>query len=446
MAEQHRQKLDLQLQSFALAGIDAWTPGEGDLALGLSAVRDTAARHGVPVVAANLRCDGAAPFPAARVAERGGLRVGFIGLIDPDLLGPQGVGGCVAEPVLPALEQALAALGPVDGLVVLSHQDGGDDAALAPSLPQGALVVNGHGGLSHDAALAIGPGVVQLAAGSRGKALGLAEISFASGGVGYQGQASEGDAKRLKRFEDRLATAREELAAGISDPTNLARAERQVAFYEREIAELQARLAAAATAGGPPRHEVGVQLVNLGADLPEHPETLARVEATKAALGKGLEGAPGELPASKIAYAGSPSCQSCHPAEHAQWSATAHATAWKSLVDDGRHLDLACWSCHATGAFDPAGPQHPMQVGPPLQGVGCEACHGAGKEHVAAPTAANILRDPPLLTCTTCHDGVNDEGRFDWEKYRPMIAHTAAAVSAPAVSAPAVSAPAVSAP
>lgn len=412
-------------------GIDAWTPGEGDLALGLAAVRDTAARHGVPVVAANLRCQGQAPFPAGRVAERGGVRVGFVGLIDPELLGKDGVGGCVAEPALPALEQAVAALGPVDALVVLSHQEGSADAELAPALPQGALVVNGHGGLSHDAALGVGPGLVQLAAGSRGKALGLAEITFAAGGQGFQGQASEGDQKRLVRFEERLAKAKQDLAAGAMDPTAQARAERQIAFYEREITTLQARVQAAAAAAGAARHEVAVRLVDLGKELPEHPGTLALVEATKARLGKEPGGASSGADPGRIAYAGSPSCQACHPAETVQWQATAHATAWKSLVDDGRHLDQACWRCHATGAFDEAGPQHPMQVGPPLQGVGCESCHGPGKDHVAAPTTANILRDPPELLCTTCHDGVQDEGRFDWARYRPMVAHTAASPASP---------------
>lgn len=389
-------------------------------------MRDTATRHGVPVLSANLRCDGQAPFPAARVAERGGVRLGIVGLIEPQLLG-SGVGSCTAEPVQPALRTALAEMGPVDAIVVLSHLDGDDDGSLTAALPTGALVVNGHARLSHSDAVSLGRGSVQLAGGSRGKALGLAEVSFVEGADGFTGQQALGLERRLERYQGRLDQARAGLEAAGEDSKARGRAERQIEFYERELAEMQTQLDAARADAEQVRNGVSVTLVQLGADHADHPATQALVDQAKAGLTQVELADPTALtrPKGELAYTGSRACRSCHEEQHAQWSSTPHAKAWASLVAENRHLDQACWRCHATGAFDSAGPQHPLQVAPPLQGVGCESCHGAGVDHIADPVASTVLLDPPEVTCTQCHDGEQDEGRFDWDVYRAKVLHTA---------------------
>lgn len=424
--DQQREKLDLQLHAFSLAGIDAWTPGEGDLALGLDAVRDTAARYQVPVVASNLVCGGQAPFPAGRVVEHGGVKVGVVAVIDPALLATSSAAECSASEPVAALEMALAALGPVDAVVVLSHMGGQADGTLLPALPHGALVVNGHAGLTQTGAVALGAGTVQLAAGSRGKSLGLAEIAFTAGAEGFRGEAASGVQGRLERYRDRLDKARQDLLASPDGPAHT-RAQRQVDFYERETAKLDAQLKAAAASADAPRNPVQVRMVELGTDIQDDAPTLALVEQAKAGMNKLATERGGRVAVlpGRVQYLGSSTCKRCHEAEYAQWKDTPHARAWAELLTDNRQLDDACWRCHVTGAFDSRGPQHPLQVGASLQGVGCESCHGPGKDHVAHPTAENIDTESPptAATCTQCHDGVQDEGRFAVDQYWPRIIH-----------------------
>ena len=127
-------------------------------------------------------------------------------------------------------------------------------------------------------------------------------------------------------------------------------------------------------------------------------------------------------------YVGSKACSACHASQATQWQGTAHARAWASLVGKKRQLDQACFACHATGAVpwsgEVLGPHAPGEVGS-LSNVGCESCHGPGKEHVVNP--ATPMATPTAATCTGCHDATQDDGRFDFLAYLPRISHAAAA-------------------
>lgn len=126
-------------------------------------------------------------------------------------------------------------------------------------------------------------------------------------------------------------------------------------------------------------------------------------------------------------FVGSDACGACHPDEFAQWRATAHARADRSL--GARAGDRRCQGCHTTGTA-PAGR-------PAFAGVGCEACHGAGGGYAAD----DIMRDRPLAralglrdlstpqaraaVCAACHrDGLRI-ARFDPDAAWQRIAHGA---------------------
>jgi len=73
-------------------------------------------------------------------------------------------------------------------------------------------------------------------------------------------------------------------------------------------------------------------------------------------------------------------------------------------------IDQSCGQCHATGwqALADNGGQHQDGLSGMLgtwqePGVGCEACHGPGSEHVAAPASYNILVDRTAAACGVCH-------------------------------------------
>ena len=113
----------------------------------------------------------------------------------------------------------------------------------------------------------------------------------------------------------------------------------------------------------------------------------------------------------------------CHVSQSQQWQTTPHASAWASLMGEGKADDESCFSCHVTGGHHPAGPQSVAEVGP-LKDVGCESCHGPGRAHVASPSSETITSDPPQAVCVQCHDGEQDQGDFDWATYRPQVVHS----------------------
>ena len=120
-------------------------------------------------------------------------------------------------------------------------------------------------------------------------------------------------------------------------------------------------------------------------------------------------------------HVGSDACQSCHPAEHARWSAGPHAAAFATLEKAGREADSKCVSCHTTGFGRTGGFPAGGKAGehPDLARVGCESCHGPGGDHVkeGARRAGTIvsLGDKCdscviLQICGACHDDQNDPG------------------------------------
>lgn len=108
---------------------------------------------------------------------------------------------------------------------------------------------------------------------------------------------------------------------------------------------------------------------------------------------------------------GAESCKGCHKAVYKSWKKSPHAAAMKSLGEgDGAKPD--CARCHATATAMGALREAPLTL-PELrtdEGVGCEACHGSGEAHVAAPSKDNIIglgeSCPECVIesiCTSCH-------------------------------------------
>ncbi len=112
---------------------------------------------------------------------------------------------------------------------------------------------------------------------------------------------------------------------------------------------------------------------------------------------------------------GQDACRSCHPAQAASWARSRHAAARKTLKARGSAEDPACVRCHGVAKVDA-----PKAAGDwYADGVGCEACHGPGEQHVAAKGGTeNIVglgaSCPECVIeaiCTTCHTPEQDP---DW--------------------------------
>jgi len=120
-------------------------------------------------------------------------------------------------------------------------------------------------------------------------------------------------------------------------------------------------------------------------------------------------------------YVGAARCKSCHAAEHIQWKDTNHASAFKTLLDAHRNYQPRCVVCHVVGYGTP----HGYKLGAAdlgLVGVQCEACHGPGAAHVAAPTKSNISRAVPAEVCLECHRPDHSD-HFVYADRLPRVVH-----------------------
>lgn len=394
-------------------------PASGDLALGLGFVKELAERHKLPYVTANLDCGGSSPFPAGLVIERGGQKVGVIGVVG----NAAQVEGCLITQPQAAVQQALTTLGPVDVVVVLSSQRTTEDEELAREITAIDFVVNGADRKDFASPRPLPNNGLLLAAGSRGKKVGVLSFSHVQGGQGWR---DSGTAAELAKRRDQLQKQLEEFKARAGRETDAAskeRLEKRVAFLQPELEKIEAELAAAST-GNSTRNLANNELVELGADVADHPATQALVVAAKQDITTMAAAVSADVAGAYTGpFVGSSACQACHTAETAQWASTQHATAYASLQKDNRHMEQDCYTCHVTGAFHVEGPKTPVHAAT-FANVGCESCHGPGRDHVADPTAAMVAK-PETTVCTTCHDGLKDEGRFNLESYYPKVVHTA---------------------
>lgn len=127
-------------------------------------------------------------------------------------------------------------------------------------------------------------------------------------------------------------------------------------------------------------------------------------------------------------FIGVKKCSFCHKKDGTfpSWEKTAHATAFDNLKTDAEKSNEVCLSCHATGmtAKDEL-----------LEGVQCEACHGAGGDYWKKSimedrelAIKNGLIIPTAETCQKCHTGEVPEGHkelpaFDYEKMKATGVH-----------------------
>jgi hypothetical protein len=144
---------------------------------------------------------------------------------------------------------------------------------------------------------------------------------------------------------------------------------------------------------------------------------VALVALALASCSRAERSAPAPAPAAPVTPAAAASddpatCAGCHPAEHAEWRGSRHASAWVDPVfqaEFARGRPAWCVGCHAPLAADPlAVDDRDPRVS---QGVGCAGCHVRDGRMVslrAAPGSPHATEiDPAFATtalCARCHE------------------------------------------
>ena len=189
-AETERQA-NLLAAGISSGGIDAFTPGEGDLAIGVPLLKKVTAAFKIPVVSANLYGrDGQRLFAADRLIDAGGTRIGIFGVTAPPTAADanrwRAYGIVVRDPADAARESAegLRARG-AQIVVALVHAGlPAENRRLVGALTGVDWAVLGHSALNLESPEPSG-GARLLEAQSEGKNLGRLDLHVVGGALTF---------------------------------------------------------------------------------------------------------------------------------------------------------------------------------------------------------------------------------------------------------------------
>jgi 2',3'-cyclic-nucleotide 2'-phosphodiesterase (5'-nucleotidase family) len=250
-------------------GLDAFTPGERDLALGVAPLKR------LPVLSSNLTDRRGAPlFAGPRIFHLGGVAVGVFGVTSPPAPADAArwqAAGIEAAPAEPAARDAIASLRQRGAQVVVGLFHVGPPAAarrLVAGLEGLDWAVLGHSALNLETPEKAGRARL-LEAFAEGKNLGRLDLHVVGGSLAFA------DASQRAELEAILADHRRQLAdydrsLGGMDPAALEE------YYRQRRLQLQAAIAREATAlARLPRAVTGSWFENhilpLDASLPDEP-------------------------------------------------------------------------------------------------------------------------------------------------------------------------------
>lgn len=120
------------------------------------------------------------------------------------------------------------------------------------------------------------------------------------------------------------------------------------------------------------------------------------------------------------AYVGNKACAKCHKKAYQIYMKSRHAHALETLEDIGSDVDPECLVCHTVGYRHTHGFISRKKT-PEMTGVGCECCHGPGKEH--SKEGDEDLIDPGSEeNCLTCHNELRSP-HYDFKTFYKKIEH-----------------------
>ncbi|MDX1660916.1 MAG: hypothetical protein R3326_03915 [Gemmatimonadota bacterium] len=178
----------VMMDAMELMEYDAMTLGEWDLNQGTAYVRDIV---GGEVAWVHTNYDVVGLEEAGHetlILEKGGRRIGLIGLLNPTITLNPAVRDSVVveEDIVGSARRGVAALREkgADAVIVLSHLSYRADRALAQEVEGIDLIVSGHGGKSLTEAEQVIPGTWIVAPGDLGRFLGRATVALEARGEG----------------------------------------------------------------------------------------------------------------------------------------------------------------------------------------------------------------------------------------------------------------------
>lgn len=271
----------------------------------------------------------------------------------------------------------------------------------------------------------------------QGKHQGLLKITFGSARI--WGQNSH---KKLSELQNSLGSVDWQLRRLLKKSTSsgnsrkyqatIARLEKEKQSLNVDISNMQQQVAEETKSGMkqdlfsyrfislkknmPNDQATEVKIKQLNQDIRELHTKLKRVKKNSASR-SGAQAYPSLI--------GHNACGKCHEVQRDFWESTRHAKAYDTLLAMEKNLDTDCLPCHLTmviqnGEFETLSPASILSYPERLQSVGCETCHGNGKEHQTNPEQFKLVRTPTADICLTCHTDEHDDNFVYEEKLKKI--------------------------
>jgi 2',3'-cyclic-nucleotide 2'-phosphodiesterase (5'-nucleotidase family) len=364
--EADRAQSDFLCEHTAKLGYKLFGLGEWDLNYGMNYLREKEKKYGFKFLCANLRssADGPLLFPPYEVVQLGGIRVGVISVLDPELkivTMSADADNYVMESPRDALQRELPELRKkADLIVLLAHITSRDTRQLLLDLGDDAgidVCIEGHDARQYQRINKVG-NTHLLAANNEGKYVGQLDMMVTPGGD----------------IADATLTMH-----GLDDKS--------------------------------PQVDTMQKLVD---DFAKANEVRANTNAPFAH--------PRDKGNKKERFLGAANCSQCHSDIYNTYLRTTHARAFDSLVTKGQADNTECIGSHVVGFEFENGydriPDPSIAGRETLKNVQCEACHGYGSGH---DRSGKWLAEAKS-SCIVCHDAQNSPG-FDYDSYWAKIAH-----------------------
>lgn len=404
-------------------GVAAVAPGPLDFAQGPKQLAAFAEQSGFPWLSETLRTGEALPpgLSRARILERGGLKVGVLGVQGPpDPAHPLPAGITVASDPVAEAKAAVARLRTQGAQLVIAMVHADRRTARRIAKTGADIVVVGGQDREAPVAPSTHAGAVLLHAGRQGQRVIEADVRV-------DGQGSLVDVSEWTRehardgLKARITELKERIDGWQKDPAT--RDSADVKQQQARLAQLEKELDADPATTTAARW-LAAKIIELDPDTPSDKQVAAKVDAHDRKVNAHnceqlahLKPAP--VGQDEPSYVGAAACQRCHAPAFKWWREHPHGHAYATLESLHKNCNLSCVGCHVTGYNEPGGST--VTHLDTLKDVGCEVCHGPGSKHAANPKLAGaVRRDTPEKVCVTCHNQEHSK-RFRYDAFRQML-------------------------
>lgn len=410
------------VESYSRIGYDAVGIAREDLIAGLDFFRQLSDASSFPWLSANLvDINTNKPlFNPSVIIQKGNISIGITGLTAADLYVKFKAEDNAAilpwQEVLPGIATELEKK--CDIVILLSNLSAKDNLAITELYPDIDIIIQAGVNSANKAPQLLNRTLI-CQTGNQGKQIGIMNINWQNAPWGSEKPAQ---LDKTKKSLDRLLWQLSKFDKYKDPLTELKKNPDQLRIYQNLISrkkELEGEIETLTTeiARQEPTSETPSTFKNrfiaMQTSLPDHPDVFEIVEKMNEKINQIGKKQINSKKTVVSDYMGSENCAPCHNYQAESWLKSMHAKAYATLVNKEQQFNLDCLPCHVTGNGE-LDQGDAVNLSKGMQAVGCENCHGPGRQHSKAPEKNPLSAQLAASTCLKCHtDDHDDSFEFD---------------------------------